>query len=243
MCTVTWCRTSGGYEIFFNRDERKTRKPARAPSIHKVHNVRYVAPEDGDAGGSWIGTNEYGLSLCLLNHYAAAATDAPPGRISRGILLTSLMDAASVADVAQRLKHVPLNEYSPFFLVALDHIAPAMVHAWDGKSMVTYDVPDDQIPITTSSFDTDNVIAQRRSRFAAMLSQHGRIDAALLGEFHASREARGDAYSVFMQREDAETVSVTHVIVSPQTVAFDYAPRDLAGRRESREPQVVMARS
>jgi len=243
MCTVTWWRTPGGYEIFFNRDERKSRKPARAPSIHQAHDVRYVAPEDGNAGGSWIGSNEYGLSLCLLNYYAATAADAAPGRISRGILLTSLMNAASVADVAHRLKHVALADYSPFFLVALDAASPATVHAWDGKSMVSYEVPDDQLPITTSSFDTDHVVAQRRDRFAAMLKQHGRIDADLLGAYHASREARGDAYSVFMRRDDAETVSVSHVIVSPEAVAFDYATREAFERNGPRPPKVLLTRS
>ena len=243
MCTVTWWRTSGGYEIFFNRDERRTRKPARAPSVHTLHTTRYVAPEDGDAGGSWIGANEYGLSLCLLNHYSASAADAAPGRISRGLLLTSLMDAASVADVSQRLKHVALADYSPFFLVAIDAASPATVHAWDGRSMVSYEVPDDQIPITTSSFDTDNVVAQRRDRFAAMLRQHGRIDADLLRMFHTSREARGDAYSVFMRRDDAETVSVSHVMVSAESVAFDYAPRAAVESNRPRDPRVLLSRA
>ena len=241
MCTVTWWRTPGGYEIFFNRDERKSRKPARAPSIHQAHDVRYVAPEDGNAGGSWIGSNEYGLSLCLLNYYAAAAADATPGRV--GPYLRGGTCAASVADVAHRLKHVEIADYSPFFLVALDVASPATVHAWDGKSLVSYDVPDDQVPITTSSFDTDNVVAQRRERFAAMLKQYGRIDADLLGAYHASREARGDAYSVFMRRDDAETVSVSHVMVSPEAVAFDYAIREVFERNGPRPPKVVLARS
>ena len=97
MCTVTWCRTGVGYEIFFNRDERKTRKAARPPSIQRLHGTRYLAPADGDAGGSWIGANEFGVSLALLNNYPAAGREPAPGRISRGLLLLSLMDAESAA--------------------------------------------------------------------------------------------------------------------------------------------------
>ena len=39
------------------------------PRIGDVRGVSFVAPIDGDHGGSWIGVNQFGLTLCLLNRY------------------------------------------------------------------------------------------------------------------------------------------------------------------------------
>jgi len=52
MCTATWLRGITGYEVFFNRDELATRKPARPPARRDRGGVRILAPLDGDAGGT-----------------------------------------------------------------------------------------------------------------------------------------------------------------------------------------------
>jgi hypothetical protein len=66
MCTVSWVHQKDGYQLLSNRDEKHTRKPALAPSLRQQRQVRFLAPIDGDQGGSWIGVNQFGLSLCLL---------------------------------------------------------------------------------------------------------------------------------------------------------------------------------
>src|SRR3982751_1081178 len=69
MCTVSWIRTREGYQLLCNRDERHTRRPAQAPTVREDQGVQFIAPIDGDEGGSWIGVNQFGLTLCLLNRY------------------------------------------------------------------------------------------------------------------------------------------------------------------------------
>ena len=64
-------REPGTFRLFFNRDERRTRRPAIPPAVHRKGDTRFIAPRDGDFGGSWLGVNEHGVSLCLLNGYAA----------------------------------------------------------------------------------------------------------------------------------------------------------------------------
>ena len=82
MCTVTWLPGRNEYRLFFNRDERKTRKPAAPPALHEHHGVRQLYPVDGTAGGTWLGVNEYGVTVGILNHYVAERADRP-GRVSR----------------------------------------------------------------------------------------------------------------------------------------------------------------
>ena len=66
MCTVSWLRQAEGYVLLCNRDERHTRKPAGGPRVGDVRGVSFVAPVDGDHGGSWIGTNQFGSDLVSI---------------------------------------------------------------------------------------------------------------------------------------------------------------------------------
>src|SRR5687768_12141538 len=99
MCTVSWSHQDDGYHLLCNRDERHTRKPARPPRVHERSDVRFIAPIDGDHGGSWIGVNQFGLSLCLLNRYQDGEQSATGSNKSRGLLLAGLMYSPSRAEV------------------------------------------------------------------------------------------------------------------------------------------------
>ncbi len=86
MCTVSWLFSGdSGYDVFFNRDESRERKPALRPEIRESGAVRFVAPTDGDFGGTWLAVNERGVTVGVLNRYG----DDVPEReyTSRGLLL------------------------------------------------------------------------------------------------------------------------------------------------------------
>ena len=62
MCTLTWGRDeAGGLEVFFNRDERKTRPVAEPPALDELNGVRFLSPRDPKGGGAWMIANELGL--------------------------------------------------------------------------------------------------------------------------------------------------------------------------------------
>src|SRR6516164_3683599 len=130
MCTVTWLREDGGYHLFCNRDEKLTRQPALPPRLGVREGVRYLAPIDGDFGGTWIATNEFGVSLCLLN-----GTSGPRPAVvrSRGLLVLDLASSRSLTEVANSIGGGDLSLYAPFTLTALSHSEPAMVIEWNGS--------------------------------------------------------------------------------------------------------------
>ena len=97
MCTLTFTGTAldpgisanalregeAGYTLLFNRDELRTRGPEIAPSETRTDSgVRYVAPTDSDAGGTWIAANEHGVSVALLNGVESRGSER--GGTSRG---------------------------------------------------------------------------------------------------------------------------------------------------------------
>src|SRR5581483_2262018 len=97
MCTVSWLHTTEGYELFCNRDEQRARAAAWPPRVRERRGVRFIAPIDGASGGAWLGVNQFGLTLCLLNRYDVPPSEPRAEYLSRGWLLLELLDCQSAA--------------------------------------------------------------------------------------------------------------------------------------------------
>lgn len=224
MCTVTWRRSPDGYQVFFNRDEKRDREPALPPALHVCNGVRYLAALDGRAGGTWLAVNEHGVGIGMLNHYQAGPA-APPGRLSRGLLVTSLMDVPEATAVGDRLPMDILRDYAPFRLLVWAPGQPVQWHQWDGSRRTASVLRDDEMPVTTSSFESDEVVAARRALWDRLLKQWPAPSELFHAEYHRSTDPRGGAYSVFMTRPDAMTVSYSRIRVTEDTATFYYAAR------------------
>src|SRR6516225_10904193 len=126
MCTVTWIREPDGYQLLCNRDEKLTRGKAEPPRLALSAGVQFLAPVDADFGGTWIATNEFGISLCLLN-----GVPGPSSR-SRGLLVLDLISLPSVEALVDRVRKLDLSLYAPFTLAGIERQNPAAVIEWDG---------------------------------------------------------------------------------------------------------------
>lgn len=224
MCTVTWHHSEEGYDVLCNRDELKTRKPALPPQIKEIHGVRYLAPIDGDAGGAWIGVNEFGICLSLLNHYAATRITAHQSSVSRGRLLISLMDVASQTETLHRLQQHCLDSYLPFILLAFASGKPVSSFTWDGRDRHYDELEAARMPVTTSSFASQQVVAHRHRGFQQLDLKQDDMTVDRLLAFHRSHIPAANAYAVCMHRDDANTVSLSHVKVTPADIEFRYYP-------------------
>jgi hypothetical protein len=240
---MTWYRRDDGYEVFFNRDERRSRKPGLPPRILR-RTTRYIAPADGDFGGSWIAVNESGVTLALLNGYVDSddgTTEPAEGFTSRGLLLTLLIDELSIDGVLARLETVPLKPYRSFLLTVFDAVGGGVLARWTDGRLSIEDQIDDLMPIVSSSFETTEVSRSRRSVFAQMVSA-GRLRSSRLHlAFHRSHIPERGPRSTCMHRPDAETVSFSRVEVDRREIRLHYvghAPcRGLPG-----DPPLVLAR-
>jgi len=223
MCTVSWIHHPGGYELFCNRDELLTRKTATPPMILEINGVKVIAPQDGDFGGSWISVNEYGLSLSLLNLYETAIFSK--GRfISRGLLLMELAECRSVEQLITRLPEIRLNRFQPFTLLSLKPGQAAAIVRWDGNECLINTDGDGLLPLTSSSFDTANVIQRRKESFAVFTNRSSTLNSDALHSFHCSHWPRAGAYSTCMHRNNAATVSFSRIKVDSGSIEFRYFP-------------------
>jgi len=223
MCTVTWLHSDAGYHLFFNRDEQISRLPALPPTIHEVSGVRCIYPVDSQAGGTWLGVNEHGITIGILNHYAAATLPtATEPRTSRGLLVTSLLDARYASDVDQRLSGSGLKPYAPFILIVISPRRNLKTHTWDG-SRLTFRHPVVPPFLTTSGFDSDRVAAVRARSYESWTKRYPTLDASSLQALHASRLPEPGSDAICMQRDDAKTLSLSRVTVQADRASFFYA--------------------
>lgn len=218
MCTASWVHEDGGYQLLFNRDEKRTRLRADPPRVEPRDGVLTIAPVDGDYGGAWISVNERGVALCLLNgSYGASCLR------SRGMLLNDLSSARTTDEALDRLAMADLSRYAAFTLVALETGRRAAIAEWNGAVASILEVCDAQVPLASSSFDAPGARVKRREEFAR-IAGGAAMDASRLFQFHESHMRGADAYSPCMHRADAETVSFSWVKVSPREVSFFYTP-------------------
>lgn len=237
MCTVTWLENEDSYEVFCNRDELKTRKLAMPPRLAECNGVHYLAPIDADARGSWLGVNEHGVALCLVNHYPGAFFSMEQDYRSRGVLLTSLLDCVSADMFSQRLCEVELEQYRPFMLLAFELHASFRLAVWDGRTLQLQNLKTTDLPVTSSSFATTEVISSRKENFTKLSAQ---IDHDMLMRFHRSHMPERGAYSVCMHRNDAETVSFTHIQVTDVKAQLRYYATALCSATSYEELSIVV---
>jgi hypothetical protein len=244
MCTVSWLRQDGGYQLLCNRDERNTRRPALSPRVFEHRGVKFIAPTDGDHRGSWIGVNQFGLSLCLLNRYGAQP--AAGARISRGLLLVELMDSTERAEVQDRIVARDLSRFEPFTLLALEPDKKALHIRWTGRRRAIQTDGEAEMPLISSSYDELGALESRRQCFERSMSGSGGPTADLLFKFHGSHEPARGPYSPCMHRDDAQTVSFSWIKVAPDGIQFGYhplSPCSLWPDARRAEIQIEMART
>jgi hypothetical protein len=239
MCTLSWLPEGESYSVWFNRDERVTRKPAASPFKHVRSGIPYMAPTDGEAGGTWIGVNVGGLTVCLANRYCVPPPPLPRARVSRGLLVQSVLGLPTLSAVAAAVEQATLAQYEPFTLGVFEPAALPLLLAWDGERLTQDRPPGAGLILTSSAVDQAHVVeSRRRVQAEALLTEP--MSAALLERLHASHEPERSGVSICMHRHDARTQSLSRIDVGDDIIRFRYTPGSPC--TTSAEPSLTLAR-
>jgi len=214
VCTASWLIRPDGYDLLFNRDELRTRPIALPPRRGERNGMRFLAPVDRQGGGTWITVNEVGLCLFLLNRRPDREPRAP--QASRGLIPLELVDASEVGEIGRRTATLDLGRYRPFTLGAIAPGGPPAVYAWTGEALES---ADGTPPLVSSSVGDESLFAERRATYPK-----GALSLRKLLAYQRSHGSGPSAASVCMHREDAQTVSFSHVQVTAGQVRLGYAP-------------------
>ena len=239
MCTLSWLPEGEAYSVWFNRDERITRKPATLPVRHDHSGVPYLAPTDGEAGGTWIGVNVFGVTICLANRYQVPPPTPPSERVSRGLLVRSVLDRSTQAAVASAIENAALERYEPFTLGVFEPDALPLLLAWDGVRLTRRCPVAMGLLLTSSAVDQERVVESRLGVQARALAD-GPLSALLLERLHSSHEPERSSVSICMHRHDAQTQSLSRIDVGNDFVRFRYTPG--APCTVPAEPPLTLAR-
>ncbi|MEC7231583.1 MAG: NRDE family protein [Planctomycetota bacterium] len=221
-----------GYTLLFNRDELRARGPETAPAEARTDSgVRYIAPTDSDAGGTWIAANEHGVAVALLNGYVESRGPDRTAWTSRGALVRSLSDMRTAAELWRRMSPRRLRAFRPSVVVALGLGERPLVARWDGLDVSFDPRADLALPITSSSHDQSEVqrfrryLYDREVRGGLAPRAAGRPSLAALEAYHRWTGPEGPtALSPCMARSDAATRSHCKVEVRRGEVRFHSVP-------------------
>jgi hypothetical protein len=223
MCTASWLDAGGEFHLFFNRDELRTRAHALPPREARAEGVRYLAPVDAAAFGTWIAASSSGLLLALLNRTEEG--EAPrAGTVSRGTIIPALIAAPDLGEVGARLQRLPLESSAPFRLFGRDpRGGRPLCWGWSGRGLERVELDPEAGLLCSSGLGDARVTASRTPIWERLRAAGGLTPETLAG-FHRSHEPSRSADSVCMHRDDARTVSHAAVRIAPpgDEVAFLY---------------------
>jgi hypothetical protein len=223
MCTVTFIARKNGYALGMNRDEKRTRVAAKPPAIYSVGGRRALFPSE-PGGGTWIGVNDAGIGLALINWYSVPARVSGKS-VSRGEVVRAVLPADSITAAREILGGLPLNHVNPFRLIGffpaskeirewrwnLDKVRPVS-HCWKTNTWIS------------SGFDEPGAQQTRGKTFATALHQKSAGNLSWLHRLHRSHRPTCGPYSTCMHRADAATVSYTELTVSTRKAVMRYQP-------------------
>jgi hypothetical protein len=228
MCTVSIVPATDGCRVVCNRDERSTRPVARPPRAWPTEASWATYPLDPVSGGTWIGVNDDGLVVALLNQ--AAARDEPRlSPPSRGSIVPTLLGCVSIAQAVNAYHALDVRRFEPFRIVMVHRSIVAVIPGDPAHSPAQVFPLVKPVMFTSSSLGDAVVAAPRRRLFEQLVLAD---DDWLRGQFrfHRHHWTRRPEISVHMTREDAATVSRTTIHVTPRAIDVDYEAL------ESRDP-------
>jgi uncharacterized protein with NRDE domain len=151
-----------------NRDEHFDR-PSAAPALIEG-NPKIIAGRDLRAGGTWLGVNEHGLLVGILNRRING--DALPQSVarSRGALCLELLQLNS-AQAARQSIDVDRNRYNPFTIVFADQHNAYVAYNDEVKIISQVLPPGLHVFSSAAEFDLNSAKAQRaHERFASLMN-------------------------------------------------------------------------
>ena len=222
MCTLTFVPTDDGYLAGMNRDERLTRPIAIPPGVLELDGATAVYPHEV-SGGTWIGCNNHGNLLALLNWNAVTPPVDDARLRTRGLLIPKLIVARDLTQTRALYARLNLHNISPFRLIgAFLEEQIVMEWRWNGSRRQDFEFSWDKRQWFSSSL-SDAMATHERGRACQRASmEFSTTPASWLRKLHQSHDPVPGPFSICVHRKDAATVSYTEVRCSGKSISMSY---------------------
>jgi uncharacterized protein with NRDE domain len=217
MCTVIYLPQKDGPMFVSSRDEN----PARltfAPKIRLQRDVNILCPQDEEKGGTWIGTNEKGSAVILLNGGFENHVRAGSYKQSRGTIVSGLL---AETDIVNAWNCQTLLDIEPFTLVVW-YANRLYQLTWDGRAKHTQQMNAQKPMIWSSSTLYDaQAKALRATWFNEILDKRFEVNEETLFNFLHQHNDRQNGF--VMHRSDVlRTISISIMRFKIDNVQFIY---------------------
>jgi hypothetical protein len=221
MCTLSFVPKSTGYLLGMNRDEKIARGHGFPPHLRRIGSTDAVFPSE-ENGGTWIGSNQYGITLALLNWNVPSVRQG--ARRSRGLIIPQLLTATSLAEINNALTSYEVRDCAPFRLIAVIPSERTLLESsWDGRDIRHKTCPWNMRHWFSSSA-SDIRAEEIRGRVCFRSSNNENAGSvAWLRQLHRSHEDGPGAFSMCVHRDQVETLSYTEVCCTREELTMLHA--------------------
>jgi uncharacterized protein with NRDE domain len=207
MCTVVFI--PGNKKIFFGslRDESPKRQKAILPQVYADENISFLAPKDPVAGGTWVGVNNVGNVIVLLNGGFENHEKRTFYRKSRGLIVAALL--ATEKPVAE-WDLIDMEDIEPFTLVVWTNNNLFQL-VWDGEERhrALLDAKQSYIWSSSTLYNVESKI-KRKQLFQQWTANKPQVTIQALLNFFNTYD---DAENGFMMNRNEITKTLSYTFV------------------------------
>lgn len=221
MCTVTFVpQSKTSFVLTSNRDEAPNRSTL-PPKVYVGDGAQLLFPKDELAGGTWIGVSDKNRLICLLNGGFEAHKREESYRLSRGVIVTTLL---SIPQAEQAIADYDLNGVEPFTLILADWNSDLHLFelVWDGKQKHFSKKPIRPHIWSSSLLYTSEVKKKRESWFSQFLSESTATSKDELLHFHKTAGDGNSATDLIMDRGFVKTKSISQFLKNDDDICLRY---------------------
>lgn len=217
MCTLLILRQDEKLVAVMNRDDDK----ARIEENVREFEGGVLAPIDVRSGGSWTAINSDRVAGFLLNRYDKCEIKS---KRSRGEIVLNVLANGGFEECVSFVKSADLSCYMPFVLVLLNS-EQLVKFDWNGQKLSENKIElGDYYVLTSSSIEEEVVKKYRYDRFDEWYGGD-RDFVNELPKFNVTQIKDRQDYSVMVEREKVQTLSIVKVCLDKEEVDMQYLPR------------------
>jgi uncharacterized protein with NRDE domain len=207
MCTVVFIPAQGKYLIASLRDEHPDRSKAGLPILTQSNQNKYIAPIDPQGGGTWVGMNDGGAAIVLLNGGFENHFKKESYARSRGQIVTELL---SVNNPIESWNDISLINMEPFTLILWVNNRLLQL-VWDGENKYQSEKDVSKAHIWSSSTLYDETEKQTRvEKFEKWLNNSNDRTRASLLEFFTKKQ---NGYGTVFIRNSEEIITHSYTCI------------------------------
>jgi len=218
MCTVVYIPDNKKVLFASLRDESPVRARAIVPEIYTEGDIYFLSPKDPMAGGTWIGANNSGNTIILLNGGFENHARREMYRKSRGIIVSELL--ATKLPV-EEWKHIDMEDIEPFTLIMCSNTVLFQL-VWDGIKKHEI-IQDKTIPHIWSSSTLYNAAIKkyREELFKQWIAEEPFVSKLSVLNFFKTFTNAQNGF-IMNRDEKIKTLSYTSIEISDNNTTMSY---------------------